>query len=270
VRYLLEQLTGPMVEFRKRGPDGWCTYEDNLCAMTAHDILRDHRIEGIRLVVEVVSPPALDRVGGGGRSIAREPIRHSRELEPRDRRPARPEFERRSNKRPRSSEGSAPGKLFVGNLSYGVTKRNLRNMFEQYGVVTEINLPRKDGKLSGYGFIHFENEDDAQYAQRMMDGRPMGNRNLRVEMSTSAKKSDGKNSSKRPRTESRYDAPIKTEEVKQERPINNPYAASNLPVTSSKIEGANSFDNLSRESNEESLGDMIGVSISSGAPFELV
>jgi len=249
VRYLLEQLTGPMVNFKKEGPDGWLTYEDAASASTARDILRDHRIEGIRLVVEVL--PSSEGSGVGRvlpppreltpRELPRRDITPRelplpprelppRELPPRDLpprdipwrdnqlRPAesriaetrrfrenverdqRPEirqpreYEPRQPKRVRS-EDSCSGKLFVGNLSYNVTPRDIRKVFQEYGVVTEVSLPLKNGNLAGFGFVQYENPDDALYAQRTLNGYRLDGRSLRVEHPTGENRNN-----KRPRT----------------------------------------------------------------------
>jgi len=241
VRYLLEQLTGPMVNFKKEGPDGWLTYEDAASASTAREILRDHRIEGIRLVVEVLSssegsgvgralpPRALPPRALPPRALPpRElPPRElpPRELPPRDiawqenqLRPAesritetrrfrdnverepRPEISQRREYEPRQqkrvrSEDSCSGRLFVGNLSYNVTPRDIRKVFQEYGVVTEVSLPLKNGNLAGFGFVQFENPDDAIFAQRTLNGYRLDGRSLRVEHPTGENRN-----SKRPRS----------------------------------------------------------------------
>jgi len=200
VRYLLEQLTGPMVNFKKEGPDAWLTYEDAPSASTARDILRDHRIEGIRLVVEVISPPGESAtVRGlpprdiGWRETQLRPAESIISNTPRYRdsgeRDTRPELNQRRDYEPRQqkrvrSDNSCSGRLYVGNLSYNVTPRDIRQIFQEYGVVTEVSLPLKNGNLAGFGFVQYENPDDAAYAQRTLNGFRMDGRNLRVEHST--------------------------------------------------------------------------------------
>lgn len=210
VRYLLEQLTGPMVNFKKEGPDAWLTYEDVPSATTARDILRDHRIEGIRLVVEVVSNPGGSAAVRGipprdigwresqlrpAESMIPNPPRY-RDSGERDKRPElnqRRDYEPRQQKRVRS-DNSSSGRLYVGNLSYNVTPRDIRQVFQQYGVVTEVSLPLKNGNLAGYGFVQYDNPDDAAYARRVLNGFRLDGRSLRVEHPT------GENTtSKRPR-----------------------------------------------------------------------
>jgi len=49
-------------------------------------------------------------------------------------------------------------KLFVGNINENVSGTTLEEMFSQYGRVTECAV------LGNYGFVHMENERDAETA----------------------------------------------------------------------------------------------------------
>jgi len=215
VRYLLEQLAGPMVLFRKQGSDGWLTYEDHRCAMVAHDILRDHKIEGIRLVVEVLeSRPTLRGVDNGfrlgetslpGKLLPRQPnhlIRESRgwsdEFRNTRSEPDRlnghqePYLERKYNdhppKRARTTDGVEGNKLFIGNLSLELSKEELTRLFDKYGQIESVKLPTKDGKSTRYGFVNYIYPDDAARAQRNLNGYMLQGRRIRVEISTSKAK----------------------------------------------------------------------------------
>jgi len=215
VRYLLEQLAGPMVLFRKQGSDGWLTYEDHRCAMLAHDILRDHRIEGIRLVVEVLEsrPPA--RVVDDGYRLREPPLpvkmlprepnhvpRDSRgwsdEIHSTRREPERlngyedPYPERKYNdhppKRARTTDMVEGNKLFIGNLSLELSKAELTRLFDKYGQIESVKLPTKEGKSTRYGFVNYIYPEDAAAAQRDLDGYMLQGRRMRVEISTSKAK----------------------------------------------------------------------------------
>jgi len=213
VRFLLEQLTGPMVNFKKEGPDGWLTYEDMQCAKLAHDMLREHRIQGIRLVVEILgendlstaSRPVLRRPPIGGASDIGNTWSEKLHLDGgsgggmwggnRNQAP--------SLKRPRSSEQETSGsKLFVGNLTFDISKIDLHMLFSKYGNIQQIYLPTKEGNPSGYGFVVFNSPEDASRAQRMMNGYHLGGRRLRVEQATSkGPKDEGGGSAKKPHLE---------------------------------------------------------------------
>lgn len=70
-------------------------------------------------------------------------------------------------------------KLFIGNLPDVCHKEELQAKFEKYGVVTELDI------ISNYGFVHFQNEDEAQAAADALNGTNYMGKNIRVEMSTS-------------------------------------------------------------------------------------
>ena len=69
-------------------------------------------------------------------------------------------------------------KLFVGGLSWGTQEQGLRAAFEEYGTVTDavVITDRETGRSRGFGFVTFEDADDAQAAieglhQQELDGR---------------------------------------------------------------------------------------------------
>jgi len=204
VRYLLEQLAGPMVVFRKEGSDGWLTYEDHRYAMAAHDILRDHKIEGIRLVVEVLDSRP-NNIGRENRTwnddfrSIQEPDRPNSYKDPYL---SERKYDDHPPKRARTS-GAVEGKiLFVGNLIYETSKAELANIFDKYGPIESVKLPTKDGKSTRYGFIHYIYPEDAAIAQRELDGTLIRGRRIRVEISISKNKPRGDSFVKK----SRYDA----------------------------------------------------------------
>ena len=49
-------------------------------------------------------------------------------------------------------------KIFVGNIADGVSSEMLRNMFAEYGKVTECDV------LGNYGFVHMETDQEAEVA----------------------------------------------------------------------------------------------------------
>lgn len=54
-------------------------------------------------------------------------------------------------------------KLFVNNLPKGTKKRNLRDIFKQFGRVVEVNVIFKK-KSTGFGFIVYEDASQAKKA----------------------------------------------------------------------------------------------------------
>jgi len=67
-------------------------------------------------------------------------------------------------------------KLFVGNLSYGLTDDALRDVFSKCGKVVEASIIRRGNRSQGFGFVEFESESSAKnaiekYNQTNVDGR---------------------------------------------------------------------------------------------------
>lgn len=73
-------------------------------------------------------------------------------------------------------------KLFVGNLDYNTTQREVEDLFSQAGSIREVFLPadRTTGRPRGFAFVEYESEEDAQAAIKKFDGHEMSGRPLRV------------------------------------------------------------------------------------------
>jgi RNA recognition motif-containing protein len=73
-------------------------------------------------------------------------------------------------------------KLFVGGLEWGVRGRQLNDFFSTYGPVKFARVKlRDDGKSRGFGFVEFENAEDAAKAQADMDGKELEGREIKVD-----------------------------------------------------------------------------------------
>lgn len=73
-------------------------------------------------------------------------------------------------------------KLYVGNLSYGLTSDELQNAFAQCGSVVsaKIIMDQATGRSKGFAFVEMADEDGAQKAIEQLDGKELGGRALRV------------------------------------------------------------------------------------------
>jgi RNA recognition motif-containing protein len=73
-------------------------------------------------------------------------------------------------------------KLYVGNLSWGVTEDQLREMFAPYGTVqtAQVVMDRDTGRSKGFGFVEMGNDQEAQAAITGMNGQMVDNRALTV------------------------------------------------------------------------------------------
>ncbi|HEY7117175.1 MAG TPA: RNA-binding protein [Tepidisphaeraceae bacterium] len=73
-------------------------------------------------------------------------------------------------------------KLYVGNLSYGVTSSDLEQLFGQHGQVTSAQVinDRDTGRSKGFGFVEMSSDDEAQAAITALNGQQHDGRTLTV------------------------------------------------------------------------------------------
>jgi cold-inducible RNA-binding protein len=73
-------------------------------------------------------------------------------------------------------------KLYVGNLSYNVSDRDLESMFAAYGTVESANviMDRDTGRSKGFGFVEMGNDQDAAAAISALHGKDVDGRSLTV------------------------------------------------------------------------------------------
>ena len=71
-------------------------------------------------------------------------------------------------------------KLYVGNLAFSASEKEIRDLFGQYGSVSSVSLitDRETGQPRGFGFV--EMEDGADDAIRALDGKEVGGRTIKV------------------------------------------------------------------------------------------
>src|SRR5262249_52799107 len=74
-------------------------------------------------------------------------------------------------------------KLFVGNLAYGVTEDELREVFGAIGACESVSIvmDRDTGQSRGFGFVTMASNDDADRAKKQLDGTDLKGRRLRVD-----------------------------------------------------------------------------------------
>jgi cold-inducible RNA-binding protein len=73
-------------------------------------------------------------------------------------------------------------KVFVGNLSFDVTREELIEAFGAAGRVVDAKVPtdRETGRPRGFAFVEFEDEDAARRCIEQMNGRDLKGRALRI------------------------------------------------------------------------------------------
>ena len=72
--------------------------------------------------------------------------------------------------------------IYVGNLSYKVNEDDLKQLFEEYGEVSSVNLisDKYTGQSKGFGFVVIENAEEAAKAIEELNGREVDNREMKV------------------------------------------------------------------------------------------
>lgn len=74
--------------------------------------------------------------------------------------------------------------LKVDNLTYRTAPETLRRVFEKYGRVGDVYIPRDryTKESRGFAFVRFHDKRDAEDAMDAMDGALLDGRELRVQM----------------------------------------------------------------------------------------
>lgn len=68
-------------------------------------------------------------------------------------------------------------KLFVGNLSFDLSQDQFKEIFAAYGNVVSANIvmDKFSGRSKGFGFVEFENDEEAMKAMaELNDSEQMG------------------------------------------------------------------------------------------------
>lgn len=73
-------------------------------------------------------------------------------------------------------------KIFIGNLPWEVRDDKLREIFSQYGEITDavVIIDRRTNRSKGFGFVTFATPEAAQAAIEGMHGQPLDGRNIVV------------------------------------------------------------------------------------------
>ena len=75
-------------------------------------------------------------------------------------------------------------KLFVGNLSWKVSERRLREVFARHGAVEDARVMKDDrsGVSRGFGFVTMGSEEDAAAARAALHGTKLEGNDLIVDL----------------------------------------------------------------------------------------
>ncbi len=72
--------------------------------------------------------------------------------------------------------------IYVGNLAYSVTEAEIREAFEEFGDVAEVNLvtDRTTGQSKGFGFVEMPNNSEADTAIKALNSTQLKGRAIKV------------------------------------------------------------------------------------------
>ena len=73
-------------------------------------------------------------------------------------------------------------KLYVGNLTYGVTNTDLEKLFTPHGTVqsAQVIMDRDTGRSKGFGFVEMSSGNEATAAINALNGKEKDGRALTV------------------------------------------------------------------------------------------
>jgi RNA recognition motif-containing protein len=73
-------------------------------------------------------------------------------------------------------------KLYVGNLTYGITDSTLEQLFAAHGTVqsAQVIMDRDTGRSKGFGFVEMGSDQEAQAAIAALNGKDVEGRALTV------------------------------------------------------------------------------------------
>jgi RNA recognition motif-containing protein len=83
--------------------------------------------------------------------------------------------------------------LYVGNLSYETSEDTLRTLFAEYGQIESVNLitDRYTGRSRGFAFVEMSTEQAAQEAMGGLNGKLVGEREIKVDKAKPKRDSRG-------------------------------------------------------------------------------
>jgi len=74
--------------------------------------------------------------------------------------------------------------IYVSNLDYKITEQDLKKLFSEYGEVSSVKVitDYNTGYSRGFAFIEMPNDAEAQKAIEKVNGAPLNNRELSVQV----------------------------------------------------------------------------------------
>jgi len=145
---------------------GFVTYTEAEDAQTAVKEFHGKKFEGRQLNVEIAEPRHRDEEGTNGQSDGK----------------------RKTEREPGKDEKKRSPRLIVRNLPWSVKKPSqLETIFQKFGKVREVIIPRKDGSksksapMSGFAFVTMRNYKHAEKAIEEINGTEIDGRTVAVD-----------------------------------------------------------------------------------------
>lgn len=72
--------------------------------------------------------------------------------------------------------------IYVGNLAYGVTEDDLREMFSEYGEIASVKVitDGRSGLSKGFGFVEMPDNSQADQAIKALNRNMVKGRNIKI------------------------------------------------------------------------------------------
>ncbi|KAI8803761.1 hypothetical protein BJ742DRAFT_827415 [Cladochytrium replicatum] len=83
-------------------------------------------------------------------------------------------------------------KVFVGNLAFTTTSEELTTFCTPAGPVVKVEIITRGTRSLGYGFVSYNNEEEAQKAVSLFDKQELGGRQINVELAKLREAGEGK------------------------------------------------------------------------------
>lgn len=65
--------------------------------------------------------------------------------------------------------------MYIKNLDAEITEDHLREKFSEFGMIDSLVISKDDNGVSrGFGFVNFDNPDDARRAMETLNGSRLG------------------------------------------------------------------------------------------------
>jgi len=89
--------------------------------------------------------------------------------------------------------------IYVGNLQYGVTEDELKELFEEFGEVMSVKIitDKYSGRSKGYGFVEMSNNNEAKKAIDSLNEKDLRGRNIRVNQAREREETPRRNNRQR-------------------------------------------------------------------------